>query len=37
MKEFRSILRVHEAVRGIISYLLVVTSLVVAMLIIALW
>jgi hypothetical protein len=37
MQEFKTILYVHEVVRAVISYLLVATSLLVAILIIALW
>jgi hypothetical protein len=37
MREFTSMLRIQKAVRAILSYLLVVISLVAIMLIIALW
>jgi len=37
MREFASILRVRKALQEVISYLLVVTSLVFIMLLIALW
>jgi hypothetical protein len=37
MQKFSSLLRASEMVRAVVSYLLAVTGLVVAILIIALW
>ena len=37
MQEHSSVLRVRQAVRAVLSYLLIVASLIVTMLIIALW
>ncbi|GEM_PF-7068521 len=37
MQEYPSVLRIRQAVRAALSYLLVVTSLIVVILIIALW
>lgn len=37
MQKYPSVLRVRETIRTILSYLLVVTGLVVILLIIALW
>lgn len=37
MQEYPSVLRIRRTVRAVLSYLLVVVSLIVVMLIIALW